>query len=412
MEQLVCELYNINCIRFGDFKLKNKKNTPVLINLSKIISYPRILESLSEILWNKINKCYNINLICSANISIIPLTTITSLKYNLSQAIIRDNLKKKNLEGEIPDNANCILLDNVVNSGKTVEKYRNFLLKNNINISKIIVLYNHSQINLSDVISIFDINIIINILYKHNKIDKLIYDKVKTVFSQKPKIVKLPKRNSVIFNKLLNIIKTKQTNIGLSVELSNIDKILSLINNVGSHICLLKIQINIIKNVSIDFTEKLKKLSDKFNFLILESNAISNDIKFLDFEMEKFGMDKWCDMFLIDINVSREFLSKFNYQYKNLGIILKSNGDGDDYDNLDQLSDVDYLGVMSRKHLNDNNGLYFSYLTKDIENIFNNGTDVVIIGKEIIESKDQEIEAIKYKNISWNFYKYKNVKII
>ena len=45
MEQLICELYNINCIKFGDFKLKNKKRTPIIINFSKIISYPKILEN-------------------------------------------------------------------------------------------------------------------------------------------------------------------------------------------------------------------------------------------------------------------------------------------------------------------------------------------------------------------------------
>ena len=410
MEQLICELYNINCIKFGDFKLKNKKRTPIIINFSKIISYPKILENLSEILWDKIKEYYKVNLIIGMNLSVIPLTTIISYKYNLSQVIIRDDIKKKNLEGELPDNANCILLDYSIHSGKTIEKYNNFLIKNNINVSKIILLYNHSQLQLPNILSILDINIIVDTLYKYNKIDLTLYNNIKNIFSQKSKINNLPNNNSSILKKLLNIIKTKQTNIGLSIELSNIDKILSLINNVGAHICLVKIQINIIKEVSKEFIEKLKKLSYKFNFLILESNAISNDIKFLDFEMDKFRLHEWCDLFLISIDASKEFLSKFNYQYKNLGIIFKCDSN---YNN-NFLSDIDYMGIMSNKHLisESNDILHFSYLTKDIENTFINGTDIVIIGEEIIESKDQEIEAIKYKNISWNFYKYKNIKVI
>ena len=43
---------------------------------------------------------------------------------------------------------NCILKDYSIHSGKTIEKYNNFLIKNNINVSKIILLYNHSQLQL------------------------------------------------------------------------------------------------------------------------------------------------------------------------------------------------------------------------------------------------------------------------
>ena len=39
--------------------------------------------------------------------------------------------------------------------------------------------------------------------------------------------------------------------------------------------------------------------------------------------MDKFRLHEWCDLFLISIDASKEFLSKFNYQYKNLGIIFK-----------------------------------------------------------------------------------------
>jgi len=411
MDDLICKLYEINCIKIGDFNMKNKPNSPILMNLKKIIAYPYVLEKLCDIIWNIINKCYNVNLICGINYSVIPLVSILSYKYKIPQIIIKENLKKKNLDGIIPADANCVLIDYVIISGKTLNKYRDFLMKNSITLSKSIVIYNNSGSSFTDVISLISVNSIVNTLYKNDKININLYNKINKIINnslQKRKIIS--KNNTPIYKKLINIIEKKKTNITLSLELDDIDKILKLVNNVGAYICILKIQINVIKNVTNTFIDKLKNLSIKFNFLIFESRPISNNIEFLDLEMQKYEIGKWCDIISINIGTTNEFISKLSHKYKNLGIILEMNYNIDYSNNvLEIYNNINLLGIIKNKRIDNDDNLYFSYINNNIENTFKNDIDIIIIGKEIINSENQEIEVIKYRDIAWNFYNYKRI---
>ena len=88
MEVLINKLYDINCIKFGQFKLKNKSISPFYIDLRILVSYPLVLNKIADLLWNKI-KDINFNLIAGVAYGGLPITCAISNKYNIPMILVR-----------------------------------------------------------------------------------------------------------------------------------------------------------------------------------------------------------------------------------------------------------------------------------------------------------------------------------
>lgn len=96
-------------------------------------------------------------------------------------------------------------------------------------------------------------------------------ERVLLTYEKREKLAK-----NAIAKQLFNIMATKQTNLCLSVDLTSTTKILDLLEKVGEHVCLVKTHADIIEDYTDDFIQRIKKLAERFNFLILEDRKYAD----------------------------------------------------------------------------------------------------------------------------------------
>lgn len=231
---------------------------------------------------------------------------------------------------------------------------------------------------------------------------------------------------------LLELIDTKKTNLALSADVTNSVELLKLVETCGPEICLLKTHIDIINDFTPEVTIKLQKLAAKYNFLIFE------DRKFADigatvrhqYKGGIYNIANWADI----INAHSmpgpgliEELAEIGVS-KNRGLLLIA-----EMSTKDNLIDFDYtnqtlhlaerfsdfvIGFIARGKINHQH--HWLYLTPGIsfrnsndikeqlyitpEEAINKGTDIIIVGRSIINANDPLIAARKYREAGWLAY--------
>ena len=73
--------------------------------------------------------------------------------------------------------------------------------------------------------------------------------------------------NNPTAKKLFELMDTKQTNLCVAADLTDWNELVSLIEKIGSEICVLKTHIDIISNLPKDFAKTLDDLKHKHNLL-------------------------------------------------------------------------------------------------------------------------------------------------
>lgn len=454
--ELILDLYKKNCIKFGKFTLKSGEISPIYVDLKAVISYNFLINKIVNSLQEKI-KLIDFDIICGIPYGAIVYTSILANKYNYKQILLRKEMKKygtkKIIEGEYLEKSKCILIEDTITTGSSLEKFISILESNNIEVVSIFVIcdrrtdksklkkYNlQSLFTLKDIISVFKINNIINENNMHDIINffkpSFLKDNIDE-FNIKSFEYRynLSKTNNIT-KKLMKIMIEKKTNLCFSADIIDIKKLIEIVGKIGKHICLLKIHYDIIDNFNEKVGLLLKKMAEKLNFLIFEDrkyNDIGNTFN-KQIENKKYNFKKWCD--IISIKSLNDRFYKFNNI--DLGIIIISDMSNEinnyflddiihEYNNF-KIKNInenskDIVGIVTQKNnINNPSLLYFTPGVRiNHENDVNNdqkyrtveqalvqdNCDVIIVGSGIYESKDVEKTAEIYKMLGWTSYKKK-----
>jgi len=232
---------------------------------------------------------------------------------------------------------------------------------------------------------------------------------------------------------LLTLMDEKKTNLAFSVDVTNCQSLLELADLIGPEICVLKTHIDILNDFTIDFTKKLVHLAKKHHFLIFEDRKfadIGNTVK-QQYQGGMYRIADWADIVNAHSISGPGVIEALMYPglTKQRGLLMLA-----EMSSKNNLTDAIYaqktlemaeqfpefvIGFISQRKLSNNpNWIYFSpgiqldpgkdelgqqYVTPHTA-ITHHQTDIIIVGRGILQADDPLAEAKKYREAGWKAY--------
>ncbi|XP_006869434.1 PREDICTED: uridine 5'-monophosphate synthase [Chrysochloris asiatica] len=329
---LVTSLYDVQAFKFGNFLLKSGLSSPVYIDLRGIVSRPRLLSQVAEILFQTAqNAEITFDTVCGVPYTALPMATVICSTNQIPMLIRRKETKdygtKRMVEGAINPGETCLIIEDIVTSGSSVLETVEVLQKEGLKVTDAIVLLDREQ-GAREILeahgirlhSVCTLSKMLEILEQQKKIDAEMVGRVKkfiqeNVFvasnlnSSLPSVKKAPKELSfgaraelpgihTTASGLLRLMEKKETNLCLSADVSEARELLQLADVLGPSICMLKTHVDILNDFTLDVVKELTTLAKRHEFLIFEDRKfadIGNTVK-NQYEGGVFKIASWADL--------------------------------------------------------------------------------------------------------------------
>lgn len=246
---------------------------------------------------------------------------------------------------------------------------------------------------------------------------------------------RMEKTENKLLRKLFKIMIEKKSNLCVAVNLKSIDETLKFIDQIGNHVCMIKVQINRYGLNKLDFVKQLFDKKKKYNFILFEDAKLGDTpetvaeyyqggelVKYFDMitvhpnelailalqkivfdaelpEDEPRGLFGLCEFSYERLDITEKRI-RFNKVVRHsgfcCGIIAQSINVHDPYKIIRASPGVH----LSRT--GDGQGQKWSHPSKVIAS----GADIVIVGRGIVSAPSEELLAttILYKEACWQAY--------
>lgn len=363
---LIEKLIQHNCIQLGTFELKNGKNSKYYFNIKNIISYPKLLAFIGDEMYKNLPE---FDIICGVPYGGLPIATYISTTYNKPMIIVRDKQKeygmKKLIEGEYKSTDRCVIIEDVITSGQSVENIYN-ILKEELNIVKISVVVNRQQHEMDN----------INYLVCQNDLIKY------------------------FINKYTN---EKKTTICFSADICDPYLLLNILSLIGDFILICKLHMDIVdlSKYNGDFIKDILRLSVEKKFLIMEDRKFVDISYIVNKQYSKYK--NWVDLITVHGSCHKDVVKYIS------GVVLVANMSNNNFNYNDKCIEIakeynnNVIGFVTQERINVDNMICMtpgiSLTTNNIDDqryrtINDIDTDIVIIGRAIYNSADY-VDTIK-----------------
>ncbi|MBD2412096.1 bifunctional orotidine 5'-phosphate decarboxylase/orotate phosphoribosyltransferase [Nostoc calcicola FACHB-389] len=147
-QDLILQLYDIDCIMFGNFVQASGAVFPYYIDLRKIISNPQVFNQVLTA-YEEILKNLNFDRLAGIPYGSLPTATGLSLRLNCPMVFPRKEVKahgtRKVIEGNFHPGETVVVVDDILISGKSVMEGAEKLESAGLNVNDIVVFIDHEQ---------------------------------------------------------------------------------------------------------------------------------------------------------------------------------------------------------------------------------------------------------------------------
>jgi len=232
---------------------------------------------------------------------------------------------------------------------------------------------------------------------------------------------------NIMSKQLLTLIDLKKTNLAFSADVTQKDQLVALAEQLGPEICLLKTHIDIIIDFDKSLTQKLKSLAKQNEFLIFEDRKfadIGHTVR-LQYQEGIYRIADWADIINAHSLPGPGIIEALNTSGLLLLANMSSKGCLADQKYIDQTVQManafpeTVMGFITPYKISDQPGhihltpgiqfnqsddtLGQQYVTPDFA-IKERQTDVIIVGRGILQAKDPLNEAKRYRKAGWDAY--------
>ena len=444
-KEFFLECYKLGIIKFGRFTLKSGIESPFYVDLRPLASDPKILKKLANYLLEML-PLDNFDIICGVPYAALPMATAMSLESFIPLIIKRKEAKaygtKKLIEGIYEKGQNCLLVEDVITSGKSLVETIEEVENEGIKVADIVVVLDRQQggkekLEASGyrVHSLFNITEVVEILREVNYIDEDEVARIRdfvsgnqVVFEEKKRLSyeqKLEIAENSFAKKILEIAIEKRSNLIASADFITTKELLAFADFVGPHIVALKTHIDILNDFDADETIlPLKDLATKHNFLLMEDRKFADigSTQELQFSYGTFKISNWADLVTSHVIGGSKSLDCF----MNVGVVailgMSSQGTLTDSHYREEAMKVieshpNIIGCVAQNEISDELLLFTPGVNlgetgddkgqqyNSAEHVIRNyGTDFIIVGRGIYKADEPEQEALRYKNEGWKAY--------
>lgn len=247
-------------------------------------------------------------------------------------------------------------------------------------------------------------------------------------YSQRATLCKNP-----LAKKLFELMEAKQTNLALSADVTRADALIDIAERLGPEICMLKTHIDILEDFNPMVTAKLTEIADRHQFLIFEDRKfadIGNTVRH-QYGGGIYHIAEWAHLInahalpgpgiikgLSDIGLKKnrallmlaEMSSEDNlldpiYAEKTLVISESYSDFVIGFISQRRLSeDPKWIYLTPGIQLTNNNDSWGQQYTTPEQAILEKRTDIIIVGRGILEAEDPLAAAKEYRTAGWNAY--------
>ncbi len=460
-QHLALQLFDIGAVQFGQFMLRSGIPSPIYLDMRRIVSYPALLRQISQELWQLISH-EPFDFLCGVPYAALSLASGMSLLADKPMVVKRKERKsygaKRMVEGVYSTGQTCVVIEDIVTSGVSLVETINDLEQEGLLVQHAVAIVNRQQGG-SRILAqkgytlhaLFSITELLDLLLQAGRIEPSVHHQTlqflqHTTYQKLPDTsvapappVKLTYEERVsrctnpIAKRLLQIMTQKQTNLALSADTQTAAELLQLADTVGEHICMLKTHVDNLPDFDRNFTEQLRAIAQKHNFLLFEDRKFADigHIVRLQYTSPVFGISEWADVVTVHVVAGEASIVALRdtgcFDQRGMIIIAQMS-------TKDTLTDESYLQkaveiggshrdcvigfvAQSRVH-NDWGMLQFTpgvhlatkgdsmgqtYNTPDI--VFKErGADVIIVGRGIYAAPNPAEAARTYRQAGWKAY--------